>query len=273
MKRAMRSFRKLFSSSRRPAGVVEEDFAAKRVSAAELQRQRSEYDEWRRQNPTASFKEFYSEGAQKLHAEGVLHTTTGANLRGGPFETRGYELFEKFVEYGLKPTDCCVDYGCGTLRVGQHVMKYLQPGRYWGMEIADWLLEEGKTLIGPELLAEKKPNLCVISPEAVAQAAAIKANMVFSIKVLQHVHPDELSEYFGNIMAMMDPSGQAIIASSWADRTIQYRVNGWAHDLSVIEKLVSGIGGELTVLQQKGKTLPLEGAGTGKKGFLRIVRR
>lgn len=273
MKKAMRSIRKLLARSL-GNGPDEVGSDAKRVSIIDLQQQRSEYEQWRRSNPLESFKEFYSEGARKHHTAGALHTTTGSNLRGGHFETRGYDIFEKLVEHGLKPSDCCVDYGCGTLRVGQHVIRYLEAGRYWGMEIADWLLDEGRKLVGDGLISEKKPNLCTISQEAVGQAALMKPKMVFSVKVMQHVHPDELSEYFGNILTMMDMSGQAILVGSWKDNeTIQYRVNGWAHDLSVMQNLVSGLGGALIVLEQKDKQLPLEGAGVGKKGILRITRK
>jgi hypothetical protein len=32
----------------------------------------------------------------------------------------------------IKRDHICVDSGCGTLRIGQHVMKYLHAGNYWG---------------------------------------------------------------------------------------------------------------------------------------------
>lgn len=155
------------------------------------------------------------------------------------------------MECGLKPGDACVDYGCGTLRVGLHVISYLGPGSYWGLDIADFLLDEGRKLIGDELWAEKRPQLRVISPQAVAEASAAKPAMLFSSAVLLHVHPDELAEYVGNILTIIGSNGQAIIdAHLNEDETIQYSGRSWAHAVPVLEKMITDMGGNMVVLDK-----------------------
>ena len=90
-------------------------------------------------------------------------------------------------------------------------------------------------------------NLRVISPEAVAEAAALKPAMVFSAKVLLHVHPDELGEYLHNIMTMIGTHGQAIIISKWNNgETLQYGGKGWAHGLPVMRDMVAAWGARLS---------------------------
>lgn len=240
------------------------------VSQEQFQLDLAKYEEWRTNNPSRSFKDYYSQEAQKLLASGSVHSTCGKNLRSGKFEDQGLGHFKELVKLGLLPSDTCVDYGCGSLRIGQHVMRHLEPGRYWGLEIADWLLDEGRKLVSKSLQEEKRPQLRIISRESVREAAASKPNMVFSFKVLQHVHPTELDEYFENLMTMIGSSGQGIVSGKWHDGTMQYRAKGWAHNWSHIENLVSRLGGNIEVLEQKDMLLPLEGAGHVIGGTFRI---
>ena len=246
----------------------------KTYSLAEFKADQARFEDWRARNPSKPGKEFYSEWKKAQFATGAPQGTFGANLRSGPFEKAGVDLFNDLVGFGLKPSDTCVDYGCGTLRVGQHVIRYLGRGGYWGLDIADWLLEEGRKLIGPELMAEKEPQLRVISRDSVAEVAARKPDMLFSVKVMQHVHPSELAEYFENIMSIIGLSGKAIIGSKWRDdKTVQYRVNGWAHSIRTISDLVASMNGKMDTLDQGDTLLPLEGSGYAKKGFLCIMHK
>ena len=246
----------------------------KTLSRAEFEADQASFEEWRARNPSKSVKAFYSERKQGQIAEGATQSTFGANLKSGPFEKEGIRFFEDLVGFGLQPSGTCVDYGCGTLRVGQHVIRYLAPGRYWGFDIADWLLEEGKGLIGSELVAEKKPQLRVISGEAVREAATHTPDMLFSVKVLQHVHPTELAEFFENVMTIIGTSGQAIISGKWSDgETVQYRINGWAHSMRIISDLVWKMDGKIEILNPGTQPLPLEGAGLASKGIIRIVHK
>jgi hypothetical protein len=132
-------------------------------------------------------------------------------------------------------------------------------------------LEEGRALVGEELLAEKRPNLRVISAKAVVEAAAAKPAMLFSAKVLLHVHPGELGEYLHNIMMMIGTHGQAIILSKWNDgETLQYGGKGWAHGLPTMRDMVAAWGGRIVVLKEE--AYRLEGFDTSvKHGTLHLT--
>jgi hypothetical protein len=97
--------------------------------------------------------------------------------------------------------------------------------------------------------------------------------MVFSAKVLLHVHPDELGEYLQNIMTMIGTHGQAILLSKWNDGdTLQYGAKGWAHGLTVLRDLVRPWGGEIVVLKEESYRLESFGT-TVKHGTLRLTHR
>lgn len=270
-----RALGKLLKRVRKAFNIESANAKKKTHSRAEFNAELASFEDWRARNPAKSVKVFYAQRKKTQIASGAAQSTFGADLKSGrAFEKSGVSFFQDLIGFGLKPTDTCVDYGCGTLRIGQHVMKYLVPGNYWGFDIADWLLEDGKNLVGSKLLAEKQPQLRVISRESVREVAARKPAMLFSAKVMQHVHPSELAEYFENIMTIVGTTGQAIIDSKWSDsETVQYRVNGWAHGIATIRDLVSQMGGKMEIIKEGVQSLPLEGAGHAKKGTIRIVHK
>jgi hypothetical protein len=222
---------------------------------------------WWGADTSLALKQRYSD-AVRSRLETAKHTASlGSNLRGEEYEDLGRSFFHKLKEYGLGPSDICVDYGCGTLRVGQHVIKFLKPSAYWGLDIDQYLLDEGRNLLGEALWSEKRPNLRVITPRTVAEAAAARASMLFSAKVLSHVHPDEVGAFIENLMTIIGPAGQAIVMSRWSDRrSFQCNKWMWAHSIAGLSDLVESRGGRLAVLAEK------QGIGKNMRtGTFRIV--
>ena len=212
------------------------------------------FEAWQRQNPGKSFAEFYAETSAKKRSEGLPHANLGGNLKTAEFGRAGTHFFKWLVELGLKPEHTLADYGCGTLRVGVHAIKYLEPGRYWGLEVSREFLEEGRKLVGEALLAEKKPHLHTISRQSVAEAASAAPFMVISTKVFNHVHPDELAEYFHNIMQIAGASGRAIVTGKWSEgKTIQHKSRSFTHSLKTMRDLVGKEGGTLSIVEQENK--------------------
>jgi len=229
------------------------------------------FEEWQKQNPSKPFKDFFAQAVTSKLASGRAHASLGGNLQSGTYGRTGHQMFKNLRKYGLKEDDNCVDYGCGTLRLGVHVINYLRRGAYWGLDISDFLLQEGRRLIGDSLWAEKHPNLRLISTESIAEVAALKPPMLFSVKVLIHIHPDELSEYFRNIMKIIPFSGQAIITGKWSGQeTIQISKLGWAHGLTILEDVIKAQGGRIEIVREH--ECELKGGGqSAKSGIFRIV--
>jgi hypothetical protein len=212
---------------------------------AKLLLQNAQFLLWKRRHPLADFKDYFLEIAQSHLARGLSHPTLGHNLSGGAFATSGQKTFPSLARrYGIEPDDTCVDYGCGTLRVGVHAIRYLNPSRYWGMDISTFFLAQGLELIGNELALKKFPNLRVISPATIAEAAAAKPKFLFSVNVLLHIHPSEISEFFANILSIIRCNGLAVVAGQWTEgRTIQVARQSWIHSEADLRKAVQSAGG------------------------------
>ncbi|HWE18518.1 MAG TPA: class I SAM-dependent methyltransferase [Hyphomicrobiaceae bacterium] len=220
------------------------------LSKAKLALQNYRFKLWRLRHPQATFKDYFATIAKDDLARGHQHPSLGEHLKWGDRSELGGASFKRLLKYGITPQDVFVDYGCGTLRMGVHAIRFLERGRYWGFDIDQALLDEGARLIGPEM-ENKAPNLRVISAAAVREAAQAKPAFLFSLKVLIHVHPDELDEFFGNILTIIGTSGRAILTGKWSSgEPFQFARQSWAHSLERLTESVARHGGQLIVLKQ-----------------------
>jgi hypothetical protein len=150
------------------------------------------------------------------------------------------------------------------------LINFLRPEAYWGLDVTDFVLQEGRKLAGDRLWSEKRPQLRVISAETVSEVAASRPIMVFAHRVLNHVHPDELSEFFENILEITGSPGQAIITGNWSDgETIQKNQHRWTHSITRIGERVEAKGGVLEIIGKQGS---LQTEELRRSGLLRIVR-
>lgn len=232
------------------------------INKAKLLFRKAQFRMWKRKHPSAPFTDYFAEIARKDVERRRAHPTLGGNLSGDPFGTSGRETFLKLVRrYNIEPQDVCVDYGCGTLRVGVHAIEYLNPGCYWGLEITDFFLSQGRELIGSRLENDKAPNLRVISAASVGEAAAAEPKILFSISVLMHVHPDELSAYMANIISIIGEAGLGVVAAQWTDAgTIQIGRQSWVHSEPSLRDAVEIAGGSAKFIEREKRPDCVSGA-------------
>ena len=60
---------------------------------------------------------------------------------GGLWDEIGRLQFDFLVSEGLEPQHTFLDVGCGCFRGGVHLIKYLEDGRYYGIDAQQWLLD------------------------------------------------------------------------------------------------------------------------------------
>jgi len=114
------------------------------------------FAKWKKHNPGKTYADFYAADVENKIRKGKSHYTLGG--RGwvpghGPaiefdeqsFADRGLAIWEQILAFGLEPQMRCVDYGCGSLRLGQHAMRYLDPGHYYGVDVVEAFINEGSS--------------------------------------------------------------------------------------------------------------------------------
>lgn len=105
------------------------------------------------------FKSFYVKTVKSKLKNKKNHPTLGKNI-----SENGIGLFNNIKKkLKINKNSIVVDYGCGSLRVGQHFIKYLNPCKYIGLDITHFFFTEGFKRIDKKLLVKKHPEFHVIS--------------------------------------------------------------------------------------------------------------
>ncbi len=110
-----------------------------------------------------------------------------------------------------------LDFGCGSLRNGYWLIRFLDPGNYFGIEPVEKGVRAGlKHLVGPELEAQKQPRFLFNSDNDIG-AFGVSFDYVIARSILSHACP-------GMLHRMLD----TFVRSS-PDGT--FFVSYWRHDL------------------------------------------
>ena len=216
---------------------------------------------WRRlRRPEASFSDFYVEAIGRTIDSGGVHRTLGKNnwLKGavdaeereralGAFRRNGLHRFETLVNHGLAPHHSCVDYGCGMLRIGQHIIRFLNCANYWGLDVTDRFFRDGVELLEEGLIESKAPHLRVIDDSVIAALERKPPDFVFSNAVLKHVPPFELDGFFDNFVRLIGPRTRAIIFFEEAPEQRQTAGATWAYPADLLVAKIRGRNSSATI--------------------------
>lgn len=217
-----------------------------------------------------SFSQTYRQSVERQLQSGAPHSTLGGNLKFNQrFEVAGVDVIAKLDTFGLNNASSCVDYGCGTLRVGQHIIRRLDVGSFVGLDISDYLLAEGRALIGEALVADKQPRLELISEQTVANIAATKPEFVFANAVLMHIHPDEVARFARHLAMLAGDWGQAVFSVRLARRSIAYRQRSRTHTLAFLQTVFAELDVGLHELASEPSSKP--GAEDARRCWLKLI--
>ncbi len=205
----------------------------------------SQFILWRLFNRGGKFSDFYAWQITRKLDSGRAHRTLGArrfdadNIFGNVAKhdalslqrRRPDHLIDHIIELGLERGSTLVDYGCGSLRLGQHLIDWLDPDKYWGLDVTDRFFNDGLEMLAPGCSASKRPQLRVINPETLDEVRAAKPDFIMSIAVLKHVPESELDNYFDNLCGLAHET--TTIAITFAESAVEKRISGkswsWSH--------------------------------------------
>lgn len=136
---------------------------------------------------------------------------SGGNVR--DFEKVGRHTFQTLLANGLEPSHRVLDFGCGSLRNGYWLMRFLDSGNYYGIEPVEKGVRAGlKHLIGPELETFKQPTFLFNRDNDIG-AFGVPFDFVVARSILSHTCPGMLHQML-KTFADSSPDG-TLFASYW----------------------------------------------------------
>lgn len=199
------------------------------------------------------FESFQSYYLKKQENRIESNDTAGKNIDDQEKARRvGQKYLDFLVSRGLQPEDTVVDWGCGSLRVGRELIRYLNQDRYYGVDISELFIEKGKTYVGKDLLRQKRPYLQPINEESLGDLTDVEIDYVISTSVLFHVPPDGIDEFLSSILSVM--SNQSIAYLHFWDSAILLKVDDktWAYPYRYLRQRIVDQGGTATLVHFDG---------------------
>lgn len=107
---------------------------------------------------------------------------------------------------GLRPDHHLLDIGCGTLRGGLPIIEFLEPGHYFGFEVREEVLQEGRAELEEAGLVHKRPLLVGGASIADLELPA-RPDVMWAFAVLIHMSDDKLRETLRFVSRNLAPGG------------------------------------------------------------------
>jgi SAM-dependent methyltransferase len=146
----------------------------------------------------------------RLIAANALYT-------GGPiqfFESVGRDCIITLLRNGLRPDHQLLDFGCGTLRLGYWLVRFMDDGHYFGIEPNEKMLQAGKTYsLGTELIERKSPRFSS-NADCDFSVFGTRFDFVVARSILTHTTPGMLRKIIQEFHKNTTEQGR-MLASYW----------------------------------------------------------
>lgn len=201
------------------------------------------FEEWKAVNQSGTFKQWYvysvldAVGGNKTKP----HATLGPNLKAGSLE-RASDIAKLVIGFGVGKSDTVIEYGCGTLRIGQFIIEYLDPQNFVGLDIDQRIVDKGLAMLPPALVEEKKPAVDVINEDSITRVATRHPRWIYASGVLHHVPPEDLFEFFQSIYRLSNAETTSLIWTRLGEETVQSSAKSWIHSNEDLLAITTTIG-------------------------------
>jgi hypothetical protein len=208
-------------------------------------KRQKKYARWLAAHAGGSYAQFYvQETRRQIDAGMMKNANIGLDVDVGFMKMRAQSILEAFKRAGCRPHHVVVDYGCGSLWIGEAFIDYLAPGNYVGLDVADGFYAEALTRFSADYVAERRPMLRVISEDSLREVRDSKPDFILSTGVLMHVPPEDLAGYFARLTAIALPQTRIEIGHNAALFSGWEPPRFWRHSRFAIGSALSALGYE-----------------------------
>ena len=201
------------------------------------------FERWLAAHPGGCYGEFLAEETRSRINAGESHYTLGlTSVDQAQVKARAQTILGSFRAAGGNPRHVVVDYGCGSLWVGEAFMDYLDPGNYIGLDVSDTFYAEGLTRLSPEFIASRMPVLRVITDQVLREVRDRMPDFIMSFAVMHHVPPEELAGFLKRIVSLAHPRSRIEIAHAVGFRTRWVALRRCRHGRYAVRSALASLG-------------------------------
>jgi len=126
---------------------------------------------------------------------------------GGLWDEIGRLQFDFLTAQGLKPQHRLLDLACGSLRAGVHLVPYLEPEHYLGIDHNAELIQAGiDRELGPTLYRERRPQF-VVSGSFEFERFGVRPDFAIAQSLFTHLPPEFIEHCLEKLRDVMADEG------------------------------------------------------------------
>jgi SAM-dependent methyltransferase len=133
--------------------------------------------------------------------------TAVGNTHRKTWQKVGRMQFDYLLEHGLRPEHCVLEIGCGNLRAGRHLIDYLDPGNYYGIDIASEVLFAAQATLVEHGLVNRLPYLTLVKDMTFSFLPDETFDIVHAHSVFSHAPLSVIEDCFAHVGRIMKPDG------------------------------------------------------------------
>jgi SAM-dependent methyltransferase len=122
-------------------------------------------------------------------------------------ELQRYQI-DLLKRMGLLPHHRLLDVGCGPLQGGLAFIEYLEPGRYFGVDIRQSAIEEARKQVARARLIEKKPVITISRSFGMDELRGLQFDFIWCCQTMYHLDETLLGSLFEKVSLMLTPDGK-----------------------------------------------------------------
>jgi SAM-dependent methyltransferase len=121
--------------------------------------------------------------------------------------------FNLLTTLGLRQYHSLLDIGCGSLRIGRLLIPYLNRGKYFGIEPAEWLVAEGiKQELGETVVQTKGPTFFFTDSPGTVGRAKVSFDFALAQSIFSHCGLDLIKGWLSAVSRSLVQDG-ALVAT------------------------------------------------------------
>ena len=126
---------------------------------------------------------------------------------GGLWQEIGNLQFEFLKQNGLSAHQTLIDIGCGALRCGIPIIRYLDAGNYFGLDLNSSLIEAAKCELTNARLTHKQPHL-MVNENFEFGRFGVRFDLAIAQSVFTHLNARLISQCLVELHKVLKPGGK-----------------------------------------------------------------